>query len=531
MNKPDPSPAQFEEKIAQLTQRVTELENRSRDDLSGTLRSIVEGTASITGELFFRTLVRYLAKSLDAKYAFLAEFRGSRTRIRTRAVWSGDDWGENFEYELSGTPCEAVLNGEVRHYPDEIQRTFPKNPLLASLQVRSYLAVPLMEPGGEALGHLAIMDIKPRVESETDLSIFHIFAARATAELKRQSIEVELVTSNTEQQRIEAEASYLRDELKSIQEDQIVGSSPTLRQVVEQIDLVAPTDSTVLILGESGTGKELVAREIHRRSRRSARPLVLVNCAALPGTLLESELFGHKKGAFTGATSERVGRFELADRGTIFLDEVAELPLAGQAQLLRVLQEGELQRVGESDTRHVDVRVIAATNRDLRARVEDDLFREDVFYRLNVFPVSVPPLRERLEDLPDLVSHFVERFRRRSGRQELMVSDEVLAELSHYNWPGNIRELQNVVERAVILSTADKLTLPPHALSKRNTASPAHFLSLAEQEKQHILDALKRSDGVVSGAKGAAALLDIHPNTLRSRMQKLGIRSTDESER
>ena len=511
------------DQIQELLTRVSDLESfQSQLTPSVTLRAIVEGTAAASGELIFESLVEYLAKALSAKYAFIGQFVDSTTRIRTRSVWTDDRLGENFEYELPGTPCETVLNGEITHFSDGVQERFPKNVLLQALGVKSYLAVPLIDNDEQVLGHLAIMDSNAMPKSDRNLSIFKIFAARATAELKRESTESKLTETSIAKQKVEAEANYLRDELRSIkQSNKLVGTSEALREVMQQVELVAGTESTVLILGESGTGKELLAHEVHGSSRRNANAMVSVNCATLPEPLIESELFGHEKGAFTGATKPRVGRFELANHGTIFLDEIGELPLSGQARLLRVLQEGQFERVGGSKTLKVDVRIIAATNRDLQAMVAEGRFREDLFYRLNVVPIQSPPLRKRKSDIPSLVQHFVDKLKVSLGRPKLEIENSSIQQLSEYNWPGNIRELQNVIERATILSKEDLISIPDGALTAPNElTTDQEFVSLAANEKRHILAALKACNGVIGGPNGAAQLLDINKNTLRSRIEK-----------
>jgi formate hydrogenlyase transcriptional activator len=306
----------------------------------------------------------------------------------------------------------------------------------------------------------------------------------------------------------------------------IVGESNGIWKMLRSIDMVALTDSTVLILGETGTGKELVARAIHKNSKRQSGPFVRVNCAALPESLLESELFGHEYGAFTGAIQQRMGRFELADGGTIFLDEVGEMPPAAQSRLLRVLQEQELERVGSSKTIRVDTRVLAATNRNLFCMVDDGMFREDLYYRLNVFPIQVPALRERKEDIPTLVRFFLKKLANRLGRKIETVPASVIAMLQDYNWPGNIRELENVVERAMILSTGDTLQVPSGVVPSRRQRGLMNSVlrSLAEVETDHIRAVLDHTNGVISGPNGAATILDINRNTLRSRMEKLGIK-------
>jgi len=322
---------------------------------------------------------------------------------------------------------------------------------------------------------------------------------------------------------------YLMEEIRS-DRDAMVGDSPALRHVLEQIAQVSTTDSTVLIQGETGTGKELVARAIHERSPRRERPLVKVNCAALPRDLVESELFGHEKGAFTGATQQRRGRFELADGGTLFLDEAGELPLEAQAKLLRVLQEREFDRVGGTRSLRTDVRVIAATNRDLHARVAAGGFRADLYYRLNVFPILVPALRERRDDIPGLVRHFAAKAARKLGRTLDGISPAFVERASAYDWPGNIRELENLVERAIIMSNGGVLDAvelfsqaPPSEKAPSVAASDA---TLEEMERAHIRRVLERTRWVIEGERGAARILGLNPSTLRGRLRKLGIRKT-----
>ena len=300
----------------------------------------------------------------------------------------------------------------------------------------------------------------------------------------------------------------------------IVGSSRSLRVVLDQIRIVAPTDSTVLIEGETGTGKELIAHSIHTHSSRRNRPFVKLNCAAIPLGLLESELFGHEKGAFTGAVAQKLGRFEAANGGTLFLDEIGDIPLELQAKLLRVLQEQEFERLGSTHTRRVDVRVVAATNQDLASLVAEKQFRMDLYYRLNVFPITLPPLRQRLEDIPMLVAHFVHRYAERMSKQVSRVSKSAMDTLMRYPWPGNVRELQNFIERAVILTEGDVLHLPVLASRPPTRTEP---VTLAEAERDHILNALRESNWVVGGASGAAARLGVKRTTLVDKMRKCGL--------
>src|SRR5216683_50047 len=342
------------------------------------------------------------------------------------------------------------------------------------------------------------------------------------------------VLMGQEKTRLEGQDAYLLDEIRSEQNfGDIVGRSSGLQKVMQQVQLVAPTDATVLITGESGTGKELVARAIHEQSARSERTLVKLNCSAVPEGLFESEFFGHVKGAFTGALKDKPGRFELADGGTLFLDEIGEVPLAMQAKLLRVLQEQELERLGDTRTRKVNVRVIAASNRNLKKEVDEGRFRQDLFYRLSVFPIEVPPLRERREDIGPLVAHFVRQSARRMNRPEPQISKTALDRLVSYPWPGNVRELQNTVERAIILWQEGPLTFDlPSSPARQNTeqqpkpAADAALLTrdeLKRQERETIINALKQTNGKVSGPRGAAELLAMKPSTLASRISSLGI--------
>ena len=353
------------------------------------------------------------------------------------------------------------------------------------------------------------------------------------------------VLMEREKARLEAQNTYLIEEIKETHNfEEIIGQSRALAEVIEKVKLVASTDSSVLILGETGTGKELVARAVHSNSERRNRPLVKVNCAALPVGLIESELFGHEKGAFTGAIDRRIGRFELAHGGTIFLDEIGDMPPDLQAKLLRVLQEQEFERVGGSNLIKVDVRVIAATNRDLFRSVSEGTFRQDLYYRLNVFPIQLPPLRERREDIAPLVHYFVRRFSLKIGRKITRIQRETMERLVSYSWPGNVRELENVIERAVILSRGIELEVAPGVLpdiavvasaqavaprpaaEEKSTGAPSPQ-TIDQVERGHILAVLMQTNWRIEGSDGAAALLNLNPSTLRSRMKKLGVqRST-----
>jgi len=343
------------------------------------------------------------------------------------------------------------------------------------------------------------------------------------------------VLMEQEQARLEAQNAYLQEEIRGAHNfGDIIGESPGLRKVMQQIQLVAPTDAAVLVTGESGTGKELVARAVHDHSARKGRVLVKLNCSAVPEGLFESEFFGHVRGAFTGALKDKPGRFELADGGTLFLDEIGEVPLAMQAKLLRVLQEQELERIGDTRTRKINVRIIAATNRDLKKEVDAGRFRQDLFYRLSVFPIEVPPLRERGDDIPPLVAHFLAQSARRMNRPDLRITLAALSQLAAHDWPGNVRELQNTVERAVILSRGGPLRFDlPQSNATDTTRARTHAAAkpalltrdeLKRQERDGIAAALKQTGGRIFGPGGAAELLGMKPTTLASRITALGLK-------
>ncbi len=529
--------------ITALNQAMTQ-EVARRTQAEEMLRAITEGTAAVTGSDFFYSLVRHLALALGVRYAFITECReDQKGRVRTLAFWKGDGFGENFEYDVAMTPCLTVVEGTARYYCAELQRLFPDDGILVELGAESFLGIPMAEASGQVIGHLAVMDDKPMDDPPGGLSVLKVFASRAAAELERvkaeRSLKAALTEVETLRNRLHAENVYLQEEIRGEHNFvEMVGSSPGLLGVLRKVEQVARTDATVLIFGETGTGKELVARAVHDRSTRRHRPLVKVDCSAISAGLVESELFGHAKGAFTGAIERRVGRFELADGGTIFLDEIGELPPEAQVKLLRVLQEQEFEPVGSNRTVRVDVRVIAATNRNLDEAVRAGRFRADLFYRLNVFPIELPPLRDRRSDIPQLVTFFLGRFSARFGKRVETASGDTMERLLRYSWPGNIRELQNVVERAVILAPGQILELdpdlapassatagsPPVRSSSPDPATAGPLPSLEEVEREHILAALSKTGGVVEGPKGAAQILKLHPNTLRSRMEKLGIK-------
>jgi formate hydrogenlyase transcriptional activator len=404
-----------------------------------------------------------------------------------------------------------------------VRESTPDSQIAQAEGVQSLCHIPLISRN-RTLGLLSLARLDPTEFSSRDLEFLALIANQVAIAVENALAFQEIAELKD---RLAQEKVYLEDEIRSeLNFDEIVGRSATLRKVLQDIETVAPTDSTVLIYGETGTGKELIARAIHNLSTRGKNAFVKLNCAAIPTGLLESEMFGHEKGAFTGAVAQRIGRFELAHRGSVFLDEIGEIPLELQPKLLRVLQEREFERLGSSRTLTSDARLIAATNRDLTAMVEERTFRADLFYRLNVFPVYVPPLRERQDDIPLLVRHFVQQFSRRMGKAVDTIPVETMNVLVQYHWPGNIRELQNLVERAVILTTGPILRVPLNDLHLQSPPPGGNHKSesLEEMERRHIIEALEAADWVVSGPKGAAATLGLKRSTLQARMEKLGIR-------
>jgi formate hydrogenlyase transcriptional activator len=384
-----------------------------------------------------------------------------------------------------------------------------------------------LEFRGEQLGSIGFL-ARRRISTE-EFALLGIFADQAALAIRNAQLYGEI---ERYRDRLALENAYLQEAIAEAHGfEGIVGESPALRAVLRKVQQVAPVETTVLLTGETGTGKELIARALHQGSPRRDRPLIKVNCGAIPQGVVESELFGHEKGAFTGALQRRTGRFELADKGTLFMDEVGELPLDTQVKLLRVLQEQEFERVGSHHTQRVDVRLVAATNRDLEQEVAAQRFRTDLFYRLNVFPIRVPPLRERPSDIPLLVRHFLAQFQRKLAKPLKAVTPDGMARLERYAWPGNIRELQNVLERACVLSAGPVVEiveeLRPIGGRESESVGPAAgheaIVTLEESARLHIRQALAASGGRLYGPEGAAALLGINPNTLRSRMKKLGI--------
>ena len=511
------------ESLLAVSRDVTE--RKRSEDL---FRTLSEATATATGAGFFSALVETLATALRVRYVFVTECSAGDESVRMLAFWKSDALGSNLEYPLAGTPCQAVIQGNIRFYPDRLAERFPEDTGLVEWRAESFLGIPLVGHDGRVLGHLAILDDRAMNETSIEIPVLRIFADRAAAELERHRAQAELVRLKD---RLQAENVYLQEEIRTQHNfEEIIGNSPRLLEALSKVERVAVTDATVLISGETGAGKELFARAIHSRSARRQRPLVKVNCGAIPAGLVESELFGHVKGAFTGALERRTGRFELADGGTIFLDEIGELPLETQVKLLRILQEREFEPVGSSRTIKVDVRVIAATNRDLEEEARHGRFRTDLLYRLNVFPIAVPPLRERREDIPLLVAFFLTGLSKRLGKPLEAFNRGAMHALCEYDWPGNIRELQNVVERSAILATAPTLSVEPGLLRSPSASSTGTGGGrLLEVEKARIREALRATRGVIEGPRGAARELGLHPNTLRSRLKKYGIEPRHEA--
>lgn len=462
----------------------------------------------------------------DGSSLLLCDEENGRWRIHVLDF----DRNENFieegriEESTQSPSCLAITTGKAVLFGERdllaMGDTSPCAQDLLDRGIKSFCSVPLLS-GNRALGALNVgrrrdagfdpedVQLLGQVAQQIAIAVENALAFREIAALK---------------DKLAKEKVYLEEEIQTDYNfEEIVGESRALKQVLKQVQTVATTDSTVLILGETGSGKELIARALHNLSDRRERTFVKLNCAAIPTGLLESELFGHEKGAFTGAIATKIGRFELADRGTIFLDEVGEIPLELQVKLLRVLQEQEFERLGSTRTMRVNVRVIAATNRDLSHMVEEQQFRSDLYYRLKVFPVTVPPLRERVEDIPVLVRHFVQKFASRMKKHIETVPAEAMRALQSYGWPGNVRELENFVERAVILSSGSELFVPTAELKRPTSLPNGSATTLEDAERDHIIKALRDTHWVIGGSTGAAARLGMKRTTLQSKMQKLGI--------
>ncbi|WP_158305910.1 sigma 54-interacting transcriptional regulator [Anaeromyxobacter sp. Fw109-5] len=533
--------------ILGLVEDITE-RMRLRDELDAErnrLRLLLDVNELLVAHLDLREMFQALASSLrrvtDCHFIGLALPDAATGELRQHIVDHPDGKGaitEGMVLPLHGsasgkafrTGAPVLLNDPEANRQDPDLYGTPEGArfyrTVLEEGVPSGYVLPLVHRG-EVLGVLQLKKYADARFKEREIEFMSKVAGQLSIAVAN-ALEYREVKESKE--RLDRERVYLKEEIRSAHDfEEIIGVSRTLKQVLGQIDTVAVTDSTVLILGETGTGKELIARAIHNRSRRRDRPFVKVNCSAIPTGLLESELFGHERGAFTGATAPRIGRFEAADQGTLFLDEIGDLPVDLQPKLLRVLQEREFERLGASRTRRVDVRVVAATNRGLATMVGEGRFREDLYYRLNVFPITLPPLRERAGDIPLLVRHFVGVYARRMGKQIDHIPDASMRALVGYHWPGNVRELQNVIERAVILTPGAvlELALAERAAGARedrpDAAAPNGHRTLQEVEREHILGALQEAKWVIGGPNGAAARLGLRRTSLMYRMEKLGI--------
>jgi formate hydrogenlyase transcriptional activator len=494
------------------------------------LRLLLNVSTAVADKLdtreLFSAISACLRDALNVEYASLTLFDPQNNCMRRHSLdFPG---GGGLLQENAVIPIENTVVGEAftkavpvtarRADIERMPREFAENLLNEGLNF--VCAVPLISRK-RVLGTLNLGSRREDAFNETGTKLLEEVASQFAVALDNALAYRHIEDLNS---KLAEEKLYLTDEIRSNYFfEEIIGDSPPLRSVLRQVEVVAPSDSTVLICGETGTGKELVARAIHNLSARRQATFVKLNCAAIPTGLMESEMFGHEKGAFTGAITRRIGRFELAHHGTLFLDEIGEIPLDLQPKLLRVLQEQEFERLGSSHTMRVDVRLVAATNKDLQSMVKNGEFRVDLFYRLNVFPIVMPPLRERREDIPKLVRYFVQQTARRMGKHIETINSETMEGLMYYAWPGNIRELQNIIERAVILSSGPVLKVPMKELTASPEMSGKMPQTLEEAERRHILQALEEASWVVGGPHGAAARLGMKRSTLQSRMQKLRI--------
>jgi formate hydrogenlyase transcriptional activator len=499
----------------------------------------------------FRGIVSTLERVIHHDYTSIALLEADSAQLRIYALDFPGREGlikrEVFVPRDSSPSGEAIVSGkavcargpELERYPSEVMT------LLRQDGIETICCMPLITRG-RAFGTLNVASRRPDAFPSRDVELLQQVAAQTAIAVENALAFQEI---DALKDKLAEEKLYLEEEIRSeFNFEEIIGDAPSLKRALAQVEVVAPTDTATLILGETGTGKELIARAIHNLSPRGKRTFVKINCAAIPSGLLESELFGHERGAFTGAITQKIGRFELADRGTLFLDEIGDLPTELQPKLLRVLQESQFERLGSNRTQTVDVRIVAATNQDLAAKVADRTFRSDLYYRLNVFPIQIPALRERREDVPLLVRYFVQKFSRRLNKTVEFVPADAMRALADYNWPGNVRELENFIERAVLLSRGRELRVPVSELLSDSSAShppvrqsrageiaanasdsqsaplPASSIAtLEDAERTHILRALQQTKWRIGGPKGAAALLDMKRTTLQARMRKLNI--------
>jgi len=495
------------------------------------LRVLLEVNNAVVSKLDLRALLNAISASLRRvihhEYTSLALYEADKNQMRVLAL--DFPQGKGLIHEEMLVPLEGSIAGSafrtrrplVLDHAGMEAYDSPTSRLLRDEGVRSVISMPLITHD-RALGTLSLASLRDAAFQQGDVDLLVQVAGQVAIAVENALAFQEIAELRN---KLAQEKLYLEDEIRSeMNFEEIVGESPSLRAVLKQVETVAPTDSAVLIQGETGTGKELIARAIHNLSPRREHTFVKVNCAAIPAGLLESELFGHERGAFTGAIAQRIGRFELAHGGTIFLDEVGDIPLELQPKLLRVLQEQEFERLGSVRTIRADVRLVAATNRDLAEMVAARTFRSDLYYRLRVFPLVMPPLRERQEDIPTLVRYFVQKYARRMNRAVETIPSETLDLLVRYSWPGNIRELENLLERAVIVSPGPVLRVPLSELKiPAEPAATGDLLTLEAAEREHILKALQAANWVLAGPRGAAAKLGMKRTTLQSRMQKLGV--------
>lgn len=504
-------------------------------------RLLLDVNNAVVSHLDLKELVKTISANLsnlmplEAAGIALYEPEYKHLRIFANNLTTGfTGFKEGNTIPLEGTPGGLVFtSGEPLLVRKPNLERFPADEMYRIPGDRKSSCIVPLTSHGRKLGVLGILSSKEDAFTEANLELLTKISGQVALAVENALAyrEIEALKNKLAQEKL-----YLEEELNSAWNfEQIIGVSPVFKRILKQVETVAPIDSTVLIYGETGTGKEIIARAIHNLSNRRERTLVKINCAAIPSGLLESELFGHEKGAFTGAIAQRSGRFELAHKGTLLLDEIGEIPIELQPKLLRVLQEQEFERLGSSRTQRVDVRLVAATNRNLAEMVENNQFRQDLYYRLNVFPITIPPLRERPEDIPLLVRYFASKFAARMRKRVETVSKEAMTALTKYNWPGNIRELENFIERAIILTSGSELNIPmaelkpktkaEKALSTRTAStSPSSVpATLQSIERDHIIQVLRETNWVVSGPNGAAERLGMKRTTLQSKMQKLGI--------
>jgi formate hydrogenlyase transcriptional activator len=492
------------------------------------LKLLLDLNNSVVSTLDLRQLFRAISASvrrvMECDYAsvLLPEQDGKQLRVYARDFSAGgESWKEEIVVPAGGRPASKVLaSGEPLVLDSQGLSQYGPDLNLRSMGLKSVCFLPMISRD-RVIGTLTLGRLHEGAFSQEDVDFLTQVANQISIGVEN-ALNYEQVTEARE--RLAEERDYLKEEIRTDHDfEAIIGQSPALKRILKQAELVAPTDSTVLILGETGTGKEILARAIHAISPKGERTFVSVNCAAIPMGLLESELFGHEKGAFTGAIAQKIGRFELAHQGTLFLDEVGDIPLELQPKLLRVLQEKEFERLGSNRTLHVDTRLVAATSRDLAQMVENREFRGDLYYRLNIFPILVPPLRERPEDIPLLVAHFTDKYARRMDKRISKIPAETMDALKRYHWPGNVRELQNFIERATILTPGMTLQAPLSELRQAGREVQRKARTLAETERDQIMRALRESQWVLGGPGGAAERLGLKRTTLFYKMRKLGI--------